>query len=39
LDVEASKVMVMQEKVKKEIHQLLNLIKGGLRTTVGFWVR
>jgi hypothetical protein len=28
-DVEASKVMVLQEKVKKEIHRLLQLIKDG----------
>ena len=30
LEVEASKVMLLQEKVKKEIRHLLHLIKGGL---------
>jgi len=35
LDVEASKVMVLQETVKKQIHQLLHKIKDGLGGTVG----
>jgi hypothetical protein len=35
LDVEASKVMVLQETVKKQIHDLLHKIKAGLRSTVG----
>ncbi|PPQ76670.1 hypothetical protein CVT24_011915 [Panaeolus cyanescens] len=35
LDVEASRVMVLQEKVKKHVKNLLRLIKGGLGGTVG----
>ncbi|KAF9038426.1 linoleate diol synthase [Panaeolus papilionaceus] len=35
LDVEASRVMVLQEKVKKHVQKLLRLIKGGLGGTVG----
>jgi len=35
LDVEASKVMVLQETVKKHIHHLLHQIKAGLGSTVG----
>jgi len=33
--VEASRVMILQGKVKKHIHDLLHLIKGGLGGTVG----
>jgi hypothetical protein len=35
LDVEASRVMVLQEKVKKHIKTLLRLIRGGLGGSVG----
>ncbi|KAF8809484.1 linoleate diol synthase [Phlegmacium glaucopus] len=35
LDVEASKVMVLQDKVKEHIHHLLHLIEDGLCGTVG----
>jgi hypothetical protein len=35
LEVEASKVMVLQETVKKQIHPLLHKIKAGLGRTVG----
>jgi len=35
LDVEAAKVMALQETVKKQIHQLLHQIKAGLGGTVG----
>jgi hypothetical protein len=35
LDVETSKVMTLQETVKKQIHQLLHKIKAGLSGTVG----
>ncbi|KAF8159445.1 linoleate diol synthase [Crassisporium funariophilum] len=35
LDVEASRVMVLQQKVKTHVHDLLRLIKSGLGGTVG----